>query len=92
MADDDFNNITNSMEVLWNKMRRVRNALLRDSDKYVLPDLWEQYTEEEKEEVVRYRQELRDWPETIDTPLSLGSKLPDKPSFVKDVGTYNLRP
>lgn len=80
------------MDLMWNKMRRVRNALLRDSDKYVLPDLWETYTDAQKGEIRRYRMELRDWPETIDTPLSLGSKLPAKPSFVKDVGIYNLRP
>ena len=80
------------MDLMWSKMRRVRNALLLQSDKYVLPDLWETYTDAQKDEVRTYRTELRDWPDTIDTPLSLGSKLPAKPSFVKDVGTYNLRP
>jgi len=80
------------MDEMWNKMRKVRNALLLQSDKYVLPDLWESYTDAQKGEVRRYRMELRDWPDTIDTPLSLGSKLPAKPSFVKDVDTYKLRP
>jgi len=79
------------MDLMWTKMRRVRNALLRDSDKYVLPDLWESYTDAQKDEVRRYRTELRDWPDTIDNPMSLGSKIPAKPSFVKDVDTYKLR-
>nr|MDB4346206.1 phage tail assembly chaperone [bacterium] len=79
------------MDLMWAKMRRVRNALLLQSDKYVLPDLWEGYTVAQRGEVRRYRMELRDWPENIDTPFSLGTKLPAKPSFVKDVGTYSLR-
>ncbi len=79
------------IDLMWAKMRRVRNALLLQSDKYVLPDLWEGYTVAQRGEVRRYRMELRDWPENIDTPFNLGTKLPAKPSFVKDVGTYNLR-
>jgi len=71
-------------------MRLVRDGLLRDSDKYVLPDLWETYTAAQKNEVSTYRQALRDWPSTVDNPMSLGSKLPPKPTFVVDPDTYTM--
>lgn len=45
-------------------LRVKRNQLLADSDKYVLPDQWEVYTEVEKDALREYRQALRDLPET----------------------------
>ena len=49
------------MEIL----REERNKRLADSDKYVLPDFWEGYTSEKKQEWIDYRQGLRDFPETV---------------------------
>ena len=74
----------------YHKMRRVRDGLLKDSDKYVFPDIWEGYTDAQKGEVREYRQALRDWPETVDNPMDLVDKLPPKPSFVVDVDTYRM--
>ena len=74
----------------YHKMRRVRDGLLRDSDKYVFPDIWELYTDIQKEEVREYRQALRDWPETVNNPMDLVDKLPPKPSFVINADTYNM--
>jgi hypothetical protein len=44
------------------KLRYERNKLLSESDKLVLPDLWESYTEEKRTAVTVYRQALRDVP------------------------------
>ena len=72
------------------KLRTVRDGLLKDSDKYVLPDLWESYTATQKKEVSTYRQALRALPATVDSPMSFGSKLPPKPSWVFDSDTYTM--
>ena len=51
-------------ESQWNDMRSTRDNLLRDSDIYVLPDRWDDYTDAKKTEWKTYRQNLRDLPET----------------------------
>jgi hypothetical protein len=54
-AQDDFD---------WMEVRRERDAMLRDSDKVMLPD----YPLEDKSEYESFRQELRDIPQTYDDP------------------------
>ena len=88
MAECSICNTNDDSCIHYHKLRRVRNGLLKDSDKYVLPDIWEAYSAEQKTAVANYRQALRDWPSTVDNPLNLGSKLPTKPSFVADSDTY----
>ena len=66
------------------KLRKIRNIFLKQSDAYVLPDLWEAYTDAQKETVRAYRQALRDFPATVDSPLAYATKLPAKPPWVPD--------
>lgn len=54
----------------WEKLRDRRNALLTESDAYVLPDRWETYSEEHKAAWASYRQALRDLPETTQDPFN----------------------
>ena len=52
-------------EVGLNKLRKIRDELLRKSDKYVLCD-WPHKNEEEKEAWLFYRKEIRNMPENVD--------------------------
>ena len=51
------------------KLRKLRDALLVESDKYMLPDF--PITEEQKNEILTYRQELRDFPASGKTDLPI---------------------
>ena len=42
---------------------------LKESDIFVLIDKWESYTEEQKQKIKTYRQELRDLPTKIEDPF-----------------------
>jgi hypothetical protein len=65
------------LEILTNDMidhyKKIRNNLLLETDKYLLPDF--PITPEQLEIVKEYRQKLRDF--TLNDYI-----MPDKPSFV----------
>jgi hypothetical protein len=50
-------------------IREKRNNLLKESDILVLIDKWESYTEEKKQKIKTYRQELRDLPSIVEDPF-----------------------
>ena len=64
-AQDDFD---------WQGVRRKRDALLIDSDAYLMPD----YPMEDKSDWEAYRQELRDIPQDYDDPDDV--EYPNEPS------------
>jgi len=55
-------------EEFWQNVRKQRNLLLLDSDKYVYPDIWQSLTTEEQQSLSVYRQELRDIPQKNNNP------------------------
>lgn len=59
------------IETEWNNVKIRRDDLLKQSDIYVLPDLWESMTEQEKQVWTDYRQTLRDIPQTFDDPAQV---------------------
>jgi hypothetical protein len=61
------NEIKNQLQII----RENRNNLLKESDILVLIDKWETYTEEKKQKIKTYRQELRDLPNNIKDPFSV---------------------
>lgn len=54
-----------SRNIEMGRLREKRDDLLTESDIYVLPDRWNSYTDEKKNEWAVYRQALRDFPETV---------------------------
>lgn len=50
-----------SVNVNWEHIRNIRDKFLQDSDWAVLPD--SPLTEEQKQQWIQYRSELRDLPE-----------------------------
>lgn len=52
-------------------VRVKRDELLADSDKMVLPDRWESYTNGQKTAWTVYRQQLRDLPNQMGFPYNL---------------------
>lgn len=50
------------------EMRNKRDALLSDSDKYMLLDNWESYSDEQKTSIKDYRKKLRDLPSQKEFP------------------------
>lgn len=57
------------IKIQWQVIREKRNTLLKESDILVLIDKWESYTEEQKQKIKTYRQELRDLPTNIEDPF-----------------------
>jgi hypothetical protein len=64
-------NSTFLLESTKRQIRFTRDKLLLDSDKLVLPDLWNSYTEAKKTAVSEYRQALRDLPLQEGFPLEV---------------------
>ena len=64
-AQDDFD---------WQDVRRKRNALLIDSDAYLMPD----YPMEDKSDWEAYRQSLRDIPQDYDSADDV--EFPEEPA------------
>ena len=64
-AQDDFD---------WQDVRRKRNALLIDSDAYLMPD----YPMEDKSDWEAYRQSLRDIPQDFDSADDV--EFPEEPA------------
>ena len=50
--------------VTWEEIRGMRNILLSHTDSYMISDRFELLSEERKTELLNYRQELRDLPQT----------------------------
>ena len=65
---------------LWGRVRDDRDKFLADTDWMVLPDV--NLAEREREEVLEYRQELRDLPEKYDNPEEV--KFPKPPGFMEE--------
>ena len=70
-------------EVGLNKLRKIRDDLLRKSDKYMICD-WPHKNEEEKQKWIKFRQELRDLPANVDLSTDnygnlINIKWPKKP-------------
>jgi hypothetical protein len=61
--------IQKQINVQWQIIRENRNNLLKESDILVLIDKWETYTEEKKQKIKTYRQELRDLPSIVEDPF-----------------------
>jgi len=59
----------------WNALRAKRNALIQETDKYLLPDY--PVNTEKLEEIKAYRQQLRDLPGLTEDPALV--KWPNKP-------------
>ena len=62
-------------KMMWEKIRKERNQLLKDSDYIMVSDA--PVTTEKKEEWETYRQSLRDIPQTFSNPDDV--TYPDKP-------------
>lgn len=62
------------------KVRSLRNQLLLESDIYVLSDKWDFYTNDQKLSWKKYRQDLRDFPQTIQNLDNIA--WPIKPSVI----------
>lgn len=75
---------------LWKNIRDSRDFLLSITDWCVTGD--SPFSDAEKNEIIEYRQLLRDWPSTI-TDLRNPGELPTKPDCIKDTDnpTYHLR-
>lgn len=65
--------------------REKRDKLLMESDKYILSDRWQKYTEQEKTEWSDYRQDLRDVPEQVGFPYDINWPLSPSVFSVRDV-------
>lgn len=79
-----FEIINKSNEEIYNekiqKVRSLRNQLLLESDICVLSDKWDSYTNEQKLVWKKYRQDLRDFPQTIQNLDNI--EWPVKPSVI----------
>lgn len=77
---------------LWDNIRASRDFLLTVTDWCISDD--SPLNDTEKDEVIEYRQLLRDWPSTITDPRDPEElQLPTKPECIKntDDPTYHLR-
>ena len=64
----------------WMEIRKTRDDLLSQSDKYLLIDLWESFSENSKNEIKMYRKNLRDLPQNFSDPFNIS--WPIKPSVI----------
>ncbi len=64
----------------WMEIRKTRDDLLLKSDKYLLIDLWESFSENSKNEIKMYRKNLRDLPQNFSDPFNIS--WPIKPSVI----------
>jgi hypothetical protein len=64
-TNEDLNRET---EEKWVGVRDKRNQLLRDSDFLLLIDRWNTFSTEKQNEILSYRQTLRDLPQNFQNP------------------------
>ena len=57
-----------SQEEQWQNIRNERNNLLAETDKLVLFDVYEKFSQEKQQQIKDYRQQLRDIPQTFEEP------------------------
>lgn len=50
-------------ELKWQKIRTLRDSLLKKSDILTLSDIWENKSDEEKQKIKEYREKLRNLPQ-----------------------------
>lgn len=77
MRYDDMND-EQVLEFKKSEARRHRDARLKATDKYMLPDF--PITEEQREELIKYREALRMFPLQKGFP---DTELPERPEFIK---------
>ncbi len=76
-------------EIALRQLRGYRNRLLLKSDKFVTPDY--PISLEQKNQILNWRQELRDLPETIDSELlTLDETGRFNKSLIPELGFMNL--
>lgn len=67
------------------RMRNMRNELLKQTDYYMLLDVYENLTPEQKKEMIEYRQKLRNFVnDNYDEIFNKGNpyvEFPQQPSF-----------
>jgi len=80
-----MNNIT-SNEHFLKRNRNIRNEILKQTDFYMLPDVYEILSDIQKNEIREYRQQLRDHiNNNKDTYLIKGNpfiEFPEKPEWI----------
>ena len=59
------------LEMQWHQVKSNRDELLKNSDILVLIDRWEPLSTARKEEIINYRQALRDIPQTFQDPTQV---------------------
>jgi hypothetical protein len=64
----------------WMEIRKTRDDLLSQSDKYLLADLWDSLSESAKSQIIIYRKDLRNLPQKFSSPF--GVSWPVKPSVI----------
>ena len=73
--DAQIGDVELEVKMMWKKIRKERNQLLKDSDYVILADA--PVDETQKQEWTTYRQALRDIPQDYDSPDEV--VYPDKP-------------
>lgn len=64
-------------EKSWDDIKQARRILIEDSDKLVLPDVWDRFSSKEKAAIKEYRQALRDITVSCAKPCDV--VFPEKP-------------
>ena len=75
---------TTFREVDYNEVRKIRNMLLKESDLYLLQDIYDSLTEEQKNELITFRQDLRELPQNYPNSANdAADNLPIIPEWFK---------
>ena len=75
---------TTFREVDYSEVRQIRNMLLKESDLYVLQDIYDSLTEEQKNELITFRQDLRELPQNYPNSANdVADNLPIIPEWFK---------
>jgi hypothetical protein len=69
-------------EVLWETIKTERLSNLLQTDKYMISDY--PISQEEKEELILFRQLLRDLPQTYESISDANDNYPIMPLFVRE--------
>jgi hypothetical protein len=77
---------TKKISKIKNDLRVNRDKDLRKSDIYVMNDIWTKWTEEQKNVISIYRQDLRDYINNIKTIEDIDlTEYPKLPDFIKTI-------
>jgi len=77
---------TKNISKIKNDLRVNRDEDLRNSDIYVMNDIWKKWTEEQKNVISIYRQDLRDYINNIKTIEDIDLiEYPKLPDFIKTI-------